>query len=98
LPRERIGISLQKYTPWTTGDRNNQGEQERLVKSRVKITKEHNKKPFFDSINELENVHWKINAQVAEVSKQLQDELINTEIDLINSEGMVVSFDTIDIN
>ena len=97
LPRERIGISLQKYTPWTTGSRNNQGEQERLVKSRVKITKDHNKKPFFDSINKLENVHWKINAQVAEVSKQLEEELINTAIDLINSEGMVVSFDTVDI-
>jgi DNA-directed RNA polymerase len=97
MPRQRIGISLQKYTPWTSGTRNNQGEQERLVKSNVNIGKEYNNKAFFDSINKLENVHWKINSQVADVSKQLKPQLVNTEIDLINSEGMVVSFDTVDI-
>ena len=96
-PRERIGISNHKYNEWRNGKRRTLGVDEKLVKSNVDIDKSYDNKPFMQSINRLENVRWKINHQVAEISSQLTPQLINTEIELINQDGMPITFDTIDI-
>ena len=96
-PKERIGISLYKYKKWNQGKRKTLGVNEKLVKSNVDIDNSYDDKPFMKSINRLENVKWKINHQVAEVSLALTKQLINTEIELINQDGMVISFDAIDI-
>ena len=96
-PRERIGLSIHKYKPWIKGQRNNQGEKERLVKSKIQITKAYDKKPFMDSINKLENVKWKINHDIARISNMLKKDLINTEINLTDINGKQIIFDTVDI-
>lgn len=96
-PKERIGISLYKYKKWNKGKRKTLGVDEKLVKSNVDIDNSYDNKPFMKSINRLENVKWKINHQVAEVSSALSKQLINTEIELINQDGMVIPFNTIDI-
>jgi DNA-directed RNA polymerase len=95
--QERTGISRYKYKKWINGYRKTNGVKEKLVKSNVNIDNSYNNKAFYKSIEKLENVRWKINSQVAAVSLQLYPKLTNTEIELINSEGMVVMFDTIDI-
>lgn len=94
---ERTGISQYKYKPWRNGKRKTNGIEERLVKSNVDIDSSYNNKPFYQSIQKLESVRWKINPQVASVSLELYPKLTNTEIELINSDGMVVIFDSIDI-
>ena len=96
-PKERIGMSQYKYKKWTNGERLTQGQKEYLVKSQIKVTKDLDNKAFMQSINLLENVKWKINPDIARISNLLKDKLINTEIDLLNSEGMLVVFNTIDI-
>lgn len=96
-PKERIGMSQYKYKKWTNGERLTQGQKEYLVKSQIKVTKDLDNKAFMQSINLLENVKWKINPDIAKISNLLKDKLINTEIDLLNSEGMLVVFNTIDI-
>ncbi len=95
--KQRTGISMTKYKKWKKGKRKTQGIQERLVKSNVDIDNSYDNKPFYESITKLENVRWKINHQVAEVSSQLTRKLTNTEIELINSDGFPVIFNTIDI-
>ena len=94
---QRTGISRYKYKKWIRGFRNTNGVKERLVKSNVDIDDSYNNKCFYKSINKLENVQWQINPQVAAVSLQLTQQLTNTKIELINSDGMVIMFDTIDI-
>ena len=96
-PKERIGISIHKYNKWRNGKRKTLGVEENLVKSNVDIDKTYDNTPFMQSINRLENVRWKINHQVAEISAKLTPKLINTEIELINQDGLPVTFDTIDI-
>ena len=96
-PRERIGISMYKYKPWKNGKRKTQGVEEKLIKSNVKTDKKDNNKPFMESINRLENVRWKINPQVAEVSLQLRTKLIDTQIKLKDADSKPVMFNTIDI-
>ena len=96
-PRERIGISIYKYKPWKNGKRKTQGVEEKLIKSNVKTDKKDNNKPFMESINRLENVRWKINPQVAEVSLQLRTKLIDTQIELKDADSKPVMFNTIDI-
>ena len=97
-PRERIGMSLHHYKKWKNGIRITQGVQEKLIKSNVKTDKTHDSAPFMQSINTLEKVKWKINPDIARVSHQLKEQLTNTDIDLINSDGMPIIFSTLDIN
>ncbi len=96
-PQDRIGLSKYPYKPWVKGQRKTLGVTERLIKSNVEIDHSYNDKAFFESINKLEKVRWKINPQVAAISLELRPQLVNTEIELINSEGLVITFDTIDI-
>ena len=96
-PRERIGMSTNKYKNWKNGVRKTQGVEEKLIKSNVKTDKSYDAKPFMKSIYHLENVRWKINPDVAKISNQLKSKLIQTEIDLVNSEGLPVIFNTLDI-
>ena len=96
-PRERIGISMHKYKPWKKDKRKTQGVEEKLIKSNVKIDRTHQSKPFIESINKLENVRWKINPQVAEISLKLRTKLIDTQIELTNADGKTIMFSTIDI-
>ena len=96
-PKERIGISNHKYGKWKKGKRRTLGVDEKLVKSNVDIDNTYDTAPFLQSINKLESVRWKINHQVAEVSSKLTPQLVNTEIELINQDGMTIMFDTIDI-
>ena len=97
-PKERIGISMYKYKTWIKGKRKTQGVDEILVKSNVEIDKSYNDKAFMQSINLLENVKWQINPQVAAISLELTNKLVNTNIELINSAGFTITFNTIDIN
>ena len=96
-PSERTGISLRKYAPWRNGKRVVENVTEKLIKSKVIIDSSIESSDFMKSINFLESVKWTINPDVANVSKLLKGKLINTEIDLINSEGMPVIFNTVDI-
>ena len=97
-PSERSGISLRKYKPWRNGKRIVENVTERLIKSKVIVDSSVESASFMRSINFLENVKWTINPDVAAISLLLKDKLIDTEIDLINSEGMPVIFNTIDIS
>ena len=96
-PKERNGMSMTPYGKWRNGKRMTNGSEEMLVKSKVNITKEHDNKQFMKSLTKLEGVKWKINHDIARVSKQLKSKLINTEIDLMNSEGMLIVFNAVDI-
>ena len=98
-PSERTGISLRKYAPWRNGKRVVENVTEKLIKSKVIIDSSIESSDFMKSINFLESVKWTVNHKIAEanVSKLLKEKLINTEIDLINSEGMPVIFNTVDI-
>jgi len=96
-PKERIGLSMHKYKPWIKGERLNQGEKERLVKSKVDINKQYQGKPFIESINKLENVKWKINPDVAAISLKLKPKLTSTNIKLEDSDKNCIDFDVTDI-
>ena len=97
-PRERIGMSMHHYNKWKNGRRITQGVQEKLIKSNVKTDKSHDNAPFMQSINTLEKVKWKINPDIARVSHALKNQLIKTDIDLINADGMPIIFSTLDIS
>jgi len=96
-PQDRIGLSLKKYKKWIKGQRINQGIKEDLVKSNIKINKHYDDTPFMKSIELLENVKWKINPQIAEISQKLKKLLTATNIKLEDEKGNTVYFDTIDI-
>jgi DNA-directed RNA polymerase len=96
-PKERIGISLKKYKKWIKGKRITHGTEEILIKSNIKIDKSYDDKSFMKSINMLENVKWKINPQVAEVSYKLKNKLIATNIELTDEKENKILFNTIDI-
>ena len=89
--RVRNGISLRHFPKWEEPTRLIEGVMDRMIKSSViEIDK---KAPFVQAINHLEGVKWCINPLVAEVSKSLVEELIDTTIILDND----VEFDTRDI-
>ena len=96
-PKERIGLSLKKYKKWIRGQRINQGTRENLFKSNVKINEHYNETNFMQSIELLENVKWKINPQVAEISYKLKKILIATKIELNDEKGNKLYFDATDI-
>ena len=96
-PKERTGISLHKYKDWKDGQRTTLGVKEKLIKSNVKTDKTYSDAMFMKSIHKLENVRWKINPDVARVSNQLKETLIDTNIELKNAEDETIQFNTIDI-
>ena len=96
-PKERIGLSLKKYKKWIKGNRINQGIKENLIKSNIKIHNLYDEAPFMQSIELLENVKWKINPQVAEVSYKLKKILTATNIKLKDKQGNKLSFDATDL-
>jgi len=92
--KERTGISTTRYPVWEKKFRMVNGVKDSLVKSTVKYINP--EESYVKAINNLERVKWTINPQVAEVSKELVKNITNTVIDLTDSQGNVVKFDTRD--
>lgn len=96
LVKERSGISLYKYPEWKSKERIVGGIKDRLVKGSVQI-EEDVPKPFLEAINNLEKVQWRINPQVAEVSKDLEFLLTDRSIRVYKEDGSIVEFEALDI-
>jgi len=95
LSKERLGISTTKFPIWEKQQRVVDGVKEGLIKGKVQLIG--NKQPFLKAVNNLEQVKWEINPNVAAISIQLKEKLTNTLITLTDKEGEEVIFDTKDI-
>lgn len=92
--KERTGISTTRYPLWEKKFRMVNGVRDSLVKSTVNYINP--EAGYIKAINSLERVKWTINPQVADISQQLIKNITDTVIDLTDSEGNVVKFDTKD--
>lgn len=95
IVKERIGISYRKYPKWESNKRIVMGIEDRLVKGSANIEKG---KPYLDAINNIEQVKWEINPQIAEISKLLTSSLIDSTIRVKTKDGSIVKFEARDIN
>lgn len=95
LSKERLGISTTKFPLWVEQHRVVDGVKEGLIKGKVKLIGKN--QPFLKAVNNLEQVKWEINPNIAKISTQLKEKLTNTWITLTDKNGEEVIFDTKDI-
>jgi len=95
LGKERLGISTTKFPIWLGQHRVVDGVKEGLIKGKVKVAGKN--QPFLKAVNNLEQVKWEINPNVAKISIQLKEKLTDTWITLTDKNGKDVIFDTKDI-